>query len=118
MTIRNARIHRDAIVPIGSVTALTTNGATTLTVPTGATGIILQGAWMSGTSYAAANDAIYYSLTAVQTAAGEGFALGSDLGVTQLMFDPVQTPSVYVWLVDNAELTYLFITKAGGRNNG
>ena len=117
MTIRNARIHRDAIVPVGNVTTLTDNGATTLAVPTGATGIMMQGS-LAGASYVEADDGIYYSLTAVQTAAGEGFSLGSTLEVTQLMLDPVQTPSVYVWLVDNAELTYLFITKAGGRNNG
>jgi hypothetical protein len=117
MTIRNARIHRDAIVPVGVVTTITTNGATTLAVPTGATGIMMQGSF-AGASYVEADDAIYYSLTAVQTAAGEGFSLGSTSEVTQFFFDPVQTPSVYVWLVDNAELTYLFISKAGGRNNG
>ena len=118
MPIRNVRLRPDAIVPVGNVTTLTTNGATTLTVPTGATGIMMQGSW-AGTSYVAADDGIYYSLTTVQTAADEGFSLGSDIEeITRLMLDPVQTPSIYVWLVDNAELTYLFITKAGGINNG
>jgi len=117
MTIRNARLHHDAFVPVGVVTVLTDNGATTLTVPTGATGIMMQGS-VAGESYVADDDAIYYSLTTVQTAADEGFSLPQDLEVTRIMIDPVQTPSIYVWLVDNAELTYLFITKAGGVNNG
>ena len=117
MTIRNTRLHPDAFVPVGNVTTLTTNGATTLTVPSGATGIMMQGS-LAGASYVAADDGIYYSLTTVQTAADEGFSLPQDLEITKITFDPVQTPSIYVWLVDNAKLTYLFITKAGGRNNG
>jgi hypothetical protein len=117
MTVRNVRLHPDAIVPVGNVTTLTTNGATTLTVPSGATGIMMQGS-LAGASYVEADDGIYYSLTTEQTAADEGFSLCTDLEITRVMFDPVQTPSIYGWLVDNAELTYLFITKAGGRNNG
>jgi hypothetical protein len=113
----NSRIHHDAIVPVGNVTTLTTNEATTLTVPTGATGIMMQGS-LAGASYSEADDGIYYSLTTVQTAADEGFSLCTDLEITKIMVDPVQTPSIYVWLVNNAELTYLFVTKAGGRNNG
>jgi hypothetical protein len=117
MPIRNSRIHPDAIVPVGNVTTITTNGATTLTVPSGATGIMMLGS-IAGASYVAADDGIYYSLTTVQTAADEGFSLGTSEEVTKIMFDLVQTQSIYVWLVDNAELTYLFITKAGGINNG
>ena len=118
MTIRNARLHPHAFVPVGDIVVLTDNGATTLTVPAGATGIILQGAWSSGTSYVAANDAIYWSVTAVQTAAGEGFSLDTVNTPLTLWFDPVATESIYLWLVDSATLTYLFITKAGGRNDG
>jgi hypothetical protein len=116
MTIRNARLHPDAIVPVGDTTVLTANGATTLTVPAGATGVILQGQWASGTAYAAANDGIYWSITAVQSEAGTGFALDTVNTPFLLWFNPVETESVYLWLVDNAVLTYLFVARATGRN--
>jgi hypothetical protein len=118
MTIRNARLHQNAIVPVGSLTTLTDNGATTLAVPTGATGIILQGNWASGTAYAEANDGIYWSITAVQSAADQGFSLSTVNEPYTLWFDPVVTTSIYLWLVDNAVVHYQFVAKAGGANRG
>ena len=112
MTIRNARLHPDAIVPVGSTTVTSPNGAATLTAPVGATGIILQGQWASGTAYAAANDGIYWSLTAVQSEASQGFSLDTANTPFILWFNRDVTPYVYLWCVDNAVLTYLWVAKA------
>jgi hypothetical protein len=110
MPQRHTRLHPSAITPVGSVTVLTTNGATTLTAPAKTTGILLQGSWASGTAYAEANDGIYWSLTTVQTAASEGFTLDPDNEPLFLWWDTVQTPNIYLWLVDDATLKYMWFT--------
>ena len=114
--MRNQRLSQDAVVPVGNTTILTTNGATTLAVPVGASGIMMEGLWAS-TSYVKADDAVYWSVSAAMTAVDQGFSLSNVREPFILWFDPVAVPYIYMWLVNNATCVYLFLAKAGGKSH-
>lgn len=95
---RNTRLHPDAVIPIGSLTVETTDGAVTLTVPDGASGIIMQNLATNGS---------YWNLTAAMSGANQGFKFGTSREL--VWFNPKQVGSVYLYLHASDSIVYQFV---------
>lgn len=96
---RNTRLHPDGVTPVGSTTVETTDGAVTLTVPEGASGIIMQNLSTNGS---------YWALDAAMSAADTGFKFGT--GRELVWFNPKQVPSVFLYLHASDSIVYQFVT--------
>ena len=96
MTTRNTRLHPDAVIPVGAIDVETDTGAVTLTVPTGASGIIMQNLAANGS---------YWSFSAM-TDVDQGFKFGTD--IERVWFNG-QTSSIYLFLHADDSIVYQFV---------
>lgn len=111
MTYR-ARLHPDAIRPVGAHVFVNTPGAYNIEVPDGASGIIMQRHTdRDGT----VNSQVYFDEheeNTPMTAVDQGFSLPSGGGIVHWWFDPSVTKWFNFWLQANGELFYHFISPA------
>lgn len=97
MTARNTRVHTDAVIPIGNLTLETDNGAVTLTIPDGASGITFQNLGTGGS---------YASFTGTMAAGGLGFKFGT---ARETVWFGTQIDYVYLWLHDDDTIVYQWL---------
>lgn len=105
-----SRIHRDAYAQVATDAQVTANGATTLTVPAGATGIKMSNVLAYATSFA--TNGATYSLYEALAGLDEGMPIaqpnaGGDLE-TVVWFGAGQK-YVYLFLSNPATVNYCFI---------
>ena len=101
MTTRNTRLHPDAVIPVADAVVETDDGATTVAVPTGASGIMIQNLAANGS---------YWSFDGAMTGADEGFKLGSTREL--IWFSPTHVTNVYLYLHANDSVIYQFVAPA------
>lgn len=96
MVTRNTRLHPDALIPIGNTTVDTTNGSVSLTVPTGASGIIMQNLGTAGS---------YWSFQ-LMSGSATGFKFTT---AKEVVWFSSQIPTIYLWLADADSVVYQFV---------
>lgn len=95
---RNTRIHPNAIIPLADAVVETTDGAVTVAVPTGASGIMLQNL---------GSNASYWTVDGAMSGAGEGFKLGTIREV--FWFSPSHVTNIYLYLDAADSVIYQFV---------
>ena len=73
----------------------------TITLPSGASGVVLQG------------DGCYWSLDGEMTGADQGFKLGTSRETVWVI--PSQTPVVYCWVPPGSRILFQSIVPLGGQ---
>ena len=95
---RNTRLHPNATVPVADAVVEDTNGAVTLTVPAGASGIMFQNLGANSS---------YWSLDGAMSAVDTGFKISTMRQA--FWFSPVDVTSIYLFLHNDDLVIYQFV---------